>query len=81
MMMSRPFKFSAFYGIDGSMLFNDRWEVATEEEFLRWLDVVEPELDRLTMEMCKWHRARGERLEEWQLKAEYDSFMRTRKRV
>ena len=70
--MPRPFRSSHFTGIDGSILMsNDGSRVATEQDMERhfWRQA-EPDLDRLTLEMCAYHRARGEGLELWQLAAE-----------
>lgn len=70
--MPRPFNFYPFFGIDGSILMsNDESRVATEQDMERhfWRQA-EPDLDRLTLEMCAYHRSRGEALEPWQLEAE-----------
>lgn len=78
--MPRPFHFSHFTGIDGSILVtNDESRVATEQDLERhfWRQA-EPELDRLTLEMCAHHRARGEALEPWQHDAEAGAMARIR---
>ena len=36
--------------------------------------------DRLTMQACEYHRAKGERLPGWLLKAELQAWERTRRR-
>ena len=59
---------------------NDESRVATEQDMTRFFRFAEPELDRLTLEMCAYHRGRGERLEQWQLDAELAAFMRTQSR-
>lgn len=62
----------------GDPLFNQRGELATDRDVDRFFKQAEPELDRLTLEMCAYHRARGEKLEQWQLDAELAAFRRTR---
>jgi hypothetical protein len=78
----RPFSFSHFTGIDGSILMSDHGDrVATEAEMGRFFRVAEPDLDRLAREMCEQERARGVRLEPWQLEVELRAFLRTQKRA
>lgn len=79
--MPRAFRFSHFTGIDGSMLVtNDGGRVATERD-MEWLwRAAEPELDRLTLEMCQEERAAGNTIPPWLLKAELESFQRDRRR-
>jgi hypothetical protein len=80
--MPRPFHFSHFTGIDGSILMsNDESRVATEQDMDRFFKVAEPELDRLTLEMGKAERAAGNPIPDWLLKAELMAFVRTRKRA
>ena len=79
--MPRAFHFEPFYGIDGSILLNNRGQVAGESDMDHFFRMAEPELDRLTLEMCAYHRERGEALEPWQLKAELAAFHRTRMRA
>lgn len=80
--MPRPFHFSPFFGIDGSILMsNDESRVATERDMDRFFKVAEPDLDRLTLEMCAHERAQGNMLESWQLDAELLAFNRTRSRA
>lgn len=40
------------------------------------LKAAEPDLDRLTLELCADLRSRGERLEDWLLRAERDAIAR-----
>lgn len=76
----RPFHFSPFYGIDGSILVNNRGQVASESDMDQFFRMAEPELDRLTLEMCAHERAQGNKLEPWQLEAELHVFTRQMKR-
>lgn len=81
--MPRPFHFSHFTGIDGAMLMsNDGSRVATEQD-MEWdfWRQAEPDLDRLTLEMCAADRAVGTPVPEWLLKAELMAFNRIRKRA
>ncbi len=80
--MPRPFRSSHFTGTDGSILFsNDGSRVATEQDMEWFWRAAEPDLDRLTLEMCAYHRGRSEALEPWQLQAELQAFKRTRARA
>ena len=80
--MARPFHFCAFRGVDGSILVtNDDSRVATESDMEWFWRRAEPDLDRLTMEMCAYERGAGIRLEAWQLQAEMDAFQRIRARA
>lgn len=78
--MPRPFAFSPFFGIDGSVLVNNWGEIASEQEMNRFFSMAESELDRLTLEMCAVERKKGRRLEEWELQAETSAFLRIRAR-
>ena len=70
----------AFYiDTEGSPLVNNRGHLATDRDFNT--SEVETELDRITLEMCAYHRGRGEILEPWQLQAELKAFKRTRARA
>ena len=79
--MPRPFHFSHFTGVDGSVLMsNDGSRVATEQDMERhfWRQA-EPDLDRLTLEMCKAERAAGNRIPQWLREAEDQAFIRSLK--
>lgn len=80
--IKRAFAFCPFIGIDSTILMHGD-HIATEAEVNRWMRYpeVECELDRLTLEMCAHERGQGNRLEQWQLDAEIDSFKRTRSRA
>ena len=79
--MKRPFHFSHFEGVDGTILVNDRDEVATEQDMERFWRMAEPELDRLTLELCAYERKQGNKIDKWLLDAELEAFNRTRKRA
>lgn len=81
--MTRCFSFYPFFGVDGSILIsNDGSRTATEQDMERhfWRQA-EIELDRLTLEMCAYHREHNKALEQWQLDAELAAFLRTRLRA
>jgi len=81
-MMPRAFRSDPFIGIDGSVLVtNNGSRIATERDMEWFWRTAEPELDRLTMELCTYHRSRGEPLDQWQLDAELAAFKRTRVRT
>lgn len=78
--MPRPFHFSHFTGIDGSILMaNDESRVATEQDMDRFFKVAEPELDRLMLEMRAAERRAASTVPGQQLKAEIMAFLRRRK--
>jgi len=80
--VARPFHFYPFFGVDGTILVsNDGSRTATEKDMDRFFRQAEPDLDRLTLEMCTYHRGRGEPLQQWQLDAELAAFKRTRSRA
>lgn len=54
---------------------------AADDRLYRACKRAEPDLDRLTLEMCQTERANGEKLPDWLLKAEIEAFMRTRSRA
>lgn len=62
----------------GFLVANDRGEAATDADVDRFFRAAEPELDRLTLEMCALQRGRGETLEPWQHDAEMLSMRRIR---
>lgn len=66
----------------GAPLFNDRGELANDNDMRRFLGrpEVSRELERLTLEMCAEERRKGEMLPPWLLQAELEAFQRARKR-
>lgn len=71
---------SAFYveSDTGVLVTNARGEAATDRD-VAYVDRMEqPEIDRITLEMCAYHRGRGERLEPWQIEAESYALARMR---
>lgn len=78
----RPFRFSAFIGVDGAQLVtNDGSRFATEQDMEWFWRNAEPDLDRLTLEMCAAERKAGNKIEPWLLQAEFEAFNRTRARA
>ena len=65
----------------GDLVTNSRDEPATDRDIEQYYQAIDPELDRMALQMFADYRSRGEHLEQWQLDAEYEAFMRTRKRV
>lgn len=65
----------------GFLVANDRGQPATDADVDRFFRQAEPELDRLTLDMCKAERAAGNTLPDWLIKAELMAFVRTRKRA
>ena len=67
----------------GAPLLSEAGGLATDRDLDRLLNRpdVASELDRITLEMAAYHRARGERLERWLLDAEISAFMRIRRRA
>jgi len=79
---SRPFEFYPFIDDTGAVIMAGS-RVATQSDvdnFMRSPEV-EPELDRLTLEMCAYERSQGIALEQWQIDAELVSFNRTRQKA
>lgn len=78
MKRNKPFDGLPAWYTDGELLVtNHRGEAATDrdvDQFFRW---VGDDLDRLAMEMCAYHRGRGEKLAQWQLDAELGAFSRS----
>ncbi len=80
--MHRAFRSSPFTGIDGSILVtNDGGRIATERDMEWFWQNAEPELDRLTLEMCATERLAGNKIEAWLLQVELAAFQRSRLRV
>lgn len=78
----KAFPFSPHKLPDGTFpLSNCGSRYATDADMERFWRESEPELDRLTLELCAAERAAGKALEDWLLKAELDAFKRTRKRA
>lgn len=73
---------SAFYTDceTGAPLFNDRLEVADENDVYFALSSadMQPDVDRLILEICADQRRKGEKLTPLWLRAELDAFQRTR---
>ena len=81
-MTQRPFHLYPFFGIDGSILMaNCGTRAATARDMNLFFKVAEPDLDRLTLEMCQDERSQGKVVPEWLLEAELDAFRRTRLRA
>lgn len=79
----KPFAgLSAFYTDPetGLAVSNNRGEAATDRDVDHFFRQVEPDLDRLTLEMCAHERAQGNQLEKYLLDAELAAFKRTRLR-
>lgn len=51
-----------------------------DDDFARQLKYAEPDLDRLTVELCAADRREGKPVEAWLLKAEQDALNRMRER-
>ena len=64
---------------DGSPLFNDNMQLATDDDVHR--SGYFTELDRLTLELCAQERGAGQRLPDWLQEAELAAFQRQRSRV
>lgn len=78
----RAFRFEAFTGIDGGeLLANCGTRIATERDMEWFWRRAEPDLDRLTLELCAEERRLGNVLPGWLLEAELAAFKRQRKRA
>lgn len=77
----RVFKNDPWQGIDGTFLVsNCGTRLANDRDMDQFFRQAEPELDRLTLEMCAYHRAQGDDLEPWMLEAEEAAFQRMYRR-
>lgn len=74
----KPFRdIPAFYTDGGDLVVSRGGEVSNDQDIARFFKWAEPELDRITLEMCAYHRAKGEKLEQWQKDAELSAFGRS----
>lgn len=60
----------------GDPLFNQRGELANEDDVHRSIGQVGPDLDRLTLEMCRDEREHGNSIPMWLNQAESDALER-----
>lgn len=65
----------------GELVTNSRGEPATDQDIDQYFQRIEPDLDRMTLQMCADYRSRGEPVEQWLLDVELDAFLRTQKRI
>lgn len=65
----------------GYLVVNSHGEAATDRDMEQHFKTIEPDLDRMTLQMCADYRNRGEFLEQWLLDAELDAFLRIQRKI
>lgn len=74
----KPFDGLPAYYADGELLVtNHRGEAATDRDVDQFFRQAGADLHRIAMEMCAYHRGRGEKLAQWQLDIELAAFGRS----